>query len=190
MKQFVFIVFVIFFSVNSLFAQKSFQKEVTWMGLDFTDAKLFTSAGFTDPEAIKDTYLKSWNDIIIQESSKFDVARFFGIETLSYDLSVVKERNILIAVDNLVVDISPKNFDEQNVKSIILQYPKNEGVGLVLIVESFSKPNSTGTFWATFFDKSTLEILSIKKIQGKAKGFGIRNYWANSIYRAMKSYQY
>ena len=188
MKKIVFSILVTLIATNSLFAQKSYQKEVTWMGLDFTEAKLFTSAGFSNPEAIRDKFLKSWNDIIIRESAKFDVAKFFGIETLSYDLSIVKERNLSIAVDDLVIDKSPNNFDEQNVKSIISQYPKAEGIGLVLIVESFNRPNTTGTFWATFFDRSTLEVLSKRKIEGSASGFGIRNYWANSIHRAMKSY--
>lgn len=188
MKKLVSLVFITLIVMNLLNAQESYQNEVTWMGLDFTDAKLFTSAGFSNPEAIKNNFLKSWNDIILNESNKFDIVRYFNIDTLTYDLSVIKERNLLIPVEKLVVDVSPKEFNEQNVKSIILQYPKAEGVGLVFIVESFDKPNTTGTFWATFFDRSTLEVISTKRIKGQASGMGIRNYWANSIYRAMKSF--
>jgi hypothetical protein len=187
MKKLVLIVFIVLTVMNSLNAQEPYKKAVTWMGLDFTDAKLFTSAGFSSPEDIKDNFLESWNDLIIRESDKFNVAKYFGIDTLSYDLSVVKERNLLIPVDKLVVDVSPDKINEQNVKSIILQYPKTDGIGLVLIVESFDKPNTTGTFWATFFNRSTLKVLSTKRIQGQASGMGIRNYWGNSIYGAMKS---
>lgn len=174
-------------ALTSLHAQDSYKKEVTWLGLDFTEAKLLTSVDFTDPAAIKNNLLVSWNDIIIKESSKFDVAGFFGIKTLSYDLATVKERNQSIDPDNLVVDKTTEEFNEQKVESLISQYPKSTGTGLVFVVESFNKPAATGIFWATFFDRETSKILSVKKLQGQPSGVGIRNFWANSIFKAMKS---
>lgn len=174
-------------ALTYLHAQDSYKKEVTWMGLDFTEAKLLTTVDFTDPAAIKNNLLVSWNDIIIKESSKFNVAGFFEIESLSYDLETVKERNQSIDPKNLVVDKTTEEFNEQKVESIISQYPKSTGVGLVFIVESFNKPSASGTFWATFFDRETLKILSVKKLQGQPSGVGIRNFWANSIFKAMKS---
>jgi hypothetical protein len=174
-------------ALTYLHAQDSYKKEVTWMGLDFTEAKLLTSVDFTDPAAIKNNLLVSWNDIIIKESSKFNVAGFFEIESLSYDLETVKERNQSIDPKNLVVDKTTEEFNEQKVESIISQYPKSTGVGLVFIVECFNKPSANGIFWATFFDRETLKILSVKKLQGQPSGVGIRNFWANSIFKAMKS---
>lgn len=188
MKYFTLLVFAIFFVTNSRSGQIPDQKSVTWMGLDFTDAKLYTSAGFSNPEAIRDNLLESLNDIILRESSKYNIAKFFDIDTLSYDLSVLKDRNILIPVDKLVVNKSPNKFDEQNVKSNISRYPKVEGIGQVFIIESFDKTNKIGTFGATFFDRSTSEVMSNQGIQRKASGNGIRNYWANSIYSTLKSF--
>lgn len=188
MKKILLFLIVVILKCNIIHAQEPYQESAIWMGLDFTEAKLFTSAGFSNPEAIVDTYLESWNDIILKESNKFDVAKYFSINMLTYDLSVVKERNLLIPVEKLVINVSPEKFSEQNVKSIISQYPKSEGIGLVLIVESFDKPNAMGTFWATFFNRSTLQVISTQRIRGQASGMGLRNYWANSIYWAMKSY--
>jgi hypothetical protein len=181
MKMFFLALNFTFFMLSSLFAQDSYKKEVAWMGLDFTEAKLLTSADFTDPVAIKSNLFVSWNDIILKESSKFDVAGFFGIKSLSYDLETVKERNQSIDPDKLVVDNSPDKFEIQKVETIISQYPKSTGIGLVFIVESFNKPTATGTFWATFFNRETLEIISTKKLQGEPSGVSIRNFWANSI---------
>jgi len=187
MKKFFLAVNFTLFALSSIFAQDNYKKEVAWMGLDFTEAKLLTSVDFTDPAAIKNNLLVSWNDIIIKESSKFDVAGFFEIKNLSYDLETVKERNQSIDPDKLVVDKTSEEFDEQKVESIISQYPKSTGVGLVFIVETFNKPSANGIFWATFFDRETLKILSVKKLQGQPSGVGIRNFWANSIFKAMKS---
>src|SRR5690606_34334997 len=110
MKMFLLTVNFALFTLSSVFAQDSYKKEVAWMGLDFTEAKLLTSVDFTDPAAIKNNLLVSWNDIIIKESSKFNVAEFFGIETLSYDLETVKERNQSIDPNNLVVDKTTEEF--------------------------------------------------------------------------------
>jgi len=189
MKRFIFSIFIIAFVTTTLAAQESFKKEVTWLGLDFTEAKLFPKAAFANPEAIRTKYLLKWNQIVLNESKKFNVAKFFKIETLQHDLSLVGERNLAISLESLIVDTNKHQFSEENVKNIISQYPKTEGVGLVFIVETFDKTNATGVFWATFFDRSTLEVLSTKKIHGLASGMGIRNYWANSMYRAMKSYK-
>lgn len=188
MKRFLFSILIIVAVATTVAAQDSFKKEVTWLGLDFTEAKLFPKAAFANPEAIRMNYLLKWNQIVLNESKKFNVAKFFKIETLNHDISLVGERNLAIPLGNLIVDNSKQDFSEQNVKSIISQYPTTEGIGLVFIVESFNKSNTTGTFWATFFDRSTLEVLSTKRIQGLATGMGIRNYWANSIHKAMEAY--
>lgn len=188
MKRFLFSILIIAFVTTTVAAQESFKKEVTWLGLDFTEAKLFPKAAFANPEAIRTKYLLKWNQIVLNESKKFNVAKFFKIETLHYDISIVKQRNMAIPPENLIVDNSKHQFSEENVKNIISQYQKTEGIGLVFIVETFDKTSAIGVFWATFYDRSTLKILSTKKIHGLATGMGIRNYWANSIYRAMKSY--
>lgn len=189
MKQLVAFIIITFFALNPIFSQESYKREVTWMGLDFTEAKMFPSTGFSNPEAIRDNYLEKWNGIILTESKKFNVAKFFRIETLTYELSEVKERNLSIPFYEMVVDDAPEELNEQSVISIVAEYQKAEGIGLVFIVDSFDQTSKTGTFWATFFDRSTQEVLSTKKIKGLASGVGLRNYWANSIYNAMKSYK-
>ena len=182
------IAIIMLVGITKLNAQNSYKKDVTWLGLDFTEAKLFPKAAFANPQAIKENYLLKWNQIVLNESKKFAVSKFLRIKNLDHDISFVNERNLTISLENLIVDNNKHPFGEQNVKNIISQYPKTEGIGLVFIVESFNKMNTTGTFWATFFDRSNQEVLSTKKIQGHASGMGIRNYWANSLYKAMKSY--
>lgn len=188
-KKFKLSIILIMLLIQSINAQNSIKKQVTWMGLDFTEAKLFPSVAFTNPSVIRDTYLEKWNQIILSEPTKYNIASYFDIDSLDYDLNVVKKRNLAIVLENLVVDKSNYILNEENIRSIIRQFPIGEGIGLVLVVESFNKNNSTGTYWATFFNRSTLELISTKKIKGKASGIGIRNFWANSLYLALKSYK-
>ncbi len=188
MKYILLILLAIFVIGSQLSAQGSYKNEVTWMGLDFTHAKLINRTAFTNSRVIKDSYLSKWNNIIFNEPKKFDVSKYFGIEHLTFDISEVTDRNSQIEHQSLVVDHADKLLQKDEIKEIIAQYPKADGIGLLLLVESFDKNNTTGTYWACFFDRATSEVLSAQKIAGRAKGIGIRNYWANSLYQAMKRY--
>ncbi|PCH71695.1 MAG: hypothetical protein COC06_00150 [Bacteroidales bacterium] len=188
MKHILLILLAIFVTGSQLSAQESYKEEVTWMGLDFTHAKLINRTAFTNSRVIKDSYLTKWNNIIFNEPKKFNISKYFGIRSVKFDISEVTDRNSKIKHQSLVVDHADKLLQKDEIKEIIAQYPKAEGVGLLLLVESFNKNNTTGTYWACFFNRATSEVLSVQKIAGHAKGIGIRNYWANSLYQAMKRY--
>ncbi len=188
MKHILLILLTILVTGSQLSAQESYKEEVTWMGLDFTHAKLINRTAFTNSRAIKDSYLAMWNNIIFNEPKKFDISKYFGVEHVKFDISVVTDRNSQIDHQSLVVDYADKLLQQDEIKEIIAQYPKADGIGLLLLVESFDKNTTTGTYWACFFNRASSEVLSAQKIHGRASGFGIRNYWANSLYKAMKSY--
>ena len=161
---------------------------ITWYGLDFSNIKLIGSEGFTDPYAVKNQFFYSWNNLIITETDKYDLAGFFHKSSVENDLSIVKERNMLPDPDELVIN-TDYSFGEDEVKKIISEYDitDKEGIGLVFIMESFNKNKELGYIWVTFFDLETKEVLLFNKMSGKPGGFGIRNYWAKSYYNVMKS---
>jgi hypothetical protein len=161
---------------------------ITWYGLDFSNIKLIGSEGFTDPYAIKNQFFYSWNNLIITETDKYDLAGFFHKSSVENDLSIVQERNMLPDPDELVIN-TDYSLGEDEVKKIISEYDitGKEGIGLVFIMESFNKTKELGYMWVTFFDLETKEVLLSNKMSGKPGGFGIRNYWAKSYYNVMKS---
>ncbi|MCD4724133.1 MAG: hypothetical protein K8R63_04760 [Bacteroidales bacterium] len=161
---------------------------ITWYGLDFSNIKLIGSEGFTDPYAIKNQFFYSWNNLIITETDKYDLAGFFHKSSVENDLSIVEGRNMLPDPDELVINTN-YSLGEDEVKKIISEYDitGKEGIGLVFIMESFNKNKELGYMWVTFFDLETKEVLLSNKMSGKPGGFGIRNYWAKSFYNVMKS---
>lgn len=161
---------------------------ITWYGLDFSNIKLIGSEGFTDPYAVKNQFFYSWNNLIITETDKYDLAGFFHKSSVENDLSIVEGRNMLPDPDELVIN-TDYSLGEDEVKKIISEYDitGKEGIGLVFIMESFNKNKQLGYIWVTFFDLETKEVLLSNKMSGKPGGFGIRNYWAKSYYNVMKS---
>jgi hypothetical protein len=71
-----------------------------------------------------------------------------------------------------------------------LSTENNGAAGLVFIAETLSKTNQSGTFHVVFFDEATKQIIYSRKVTGKAGGFGVRNYWAASIYSILKKWNW
>ncbi len=130
---------------NTCFSQdlaKIFEPErFIWCGLDFSLVKCIGAEGFSDPTAIKNHYFSTWNQLIIDESDKYDFTRAYQKEIQINDFSVVNRRNQLPEVDNLIIN-SNYNIEESQIKEVILDYHlegHSEGLGLVFIYESLNK---------------------------------------------------
>ena len=194
MKKLSFIALVFIFASVQLWAQSPkevFQaSEVTWFGLDFSKAKFlgsfsqFGEAGSKNGEQIKDVYFKGWNNLIINESKKYNLEEAFHKSKVPYDLSIVEKRNETVNPDKLF----STNSDDKNkitpeaIADMIKDYKTDKkGTGLVFIVDNFDKPSEEAVIHVTFFDMGSRKVLLTQKMTGTPRGFGIRNYWAGAI---------
>ena len=70
---------------------------------------------------------------------------------------------------------------------ILARYDNGSGnKGLVLIATTLDKGNGIGYYTAVLFDPATQEVILQMDMAGKPGGFGLRNYWAGSVYNALK----
>lgn len=176
--------FKIGFSQN--FARVLNTKELNWYGVDFTEAKMIGSIGFTNPDVICDRYIHNkWNGIVFSEPEKYDIGKFTGGKEINIHLDFILERNSEVTTENLIIN---ENYEINLVKieELLKEYPVKEGIGLVFIVESFNKLNDTANIWVTFFDNSSKEILKTQKYTSEPGGFGVLNYWLGGVYDTCK----
>lgn len=191
MKKITLIIVALTLSIGSSIAQfkKAYEaSEVVWLGIDFTQAK-FTGV-VESPVVIAQTYLESINQVIYIESAKYDLAKFFNKEKVSYDLKMVNELNQKINTDGLVTNDVHK-IDSAVVRKIVANYPfeKKDGLGLVFIAENLNKSAKYGSFYVTFIDMATHEIVYSSYAKGVPGGFGFRNFWAASAFNVMKNWE-
>jgi|LakMenE18May11ns_1017448.scaffolds.fasta_scaffold9562134_1 hypothetical protein len=180
-------ILTILFIVSSKFIFAQSTDEVVWFGLDFTQARMIGSEGFTDVPKIKDYYFNEWNNVIVTEADKFDIKKYFGRSNVKRDLSVVERRNKTVNTTNLVTN-NTYTLDRNAVDKVIKDYKSKEsGVGLVFIVESFDKTKEKAYVYVTTFDIATKKIIKCEKIEGSPSGFGFRNYWLGAIASIMKA---
>lgn len=161
--------------------------DVVWFGIDFTQARLVGSEGFTDVQKIKDYYFNEWNNVVVTESDKYNIQKYFGKTTVNRDLTIAERRNKTVSTANLVTNNS-YTLDRSIVDKVIKDYKsKQTGVGLVFIVESFDKTKEKAFVYVTMFDIATKKIIKCEKVEGSAVGFGFRNYWLGAIANVMKA---
>ncbi|MES2734294.1 MAG: hypothetical protein V4714_21280 [Bacteroidota bacterium] len=193
--------FVLLFTLVSipLVAQSSKDpfstSELTWFGLDFSQAKLVGSfsqygeAGAKNGEQIKNQYFGAWNNLIINEPEKFNLKEAFNKSTLINDLSTVEKRNAAVNSDDLFTSNQPDpgRISPETIAKIVKDYKSDKsGVGLLFIVDTFSKPAEEGVIHVTFFDIASRKVLLTQKMSGEPRGFGIRNYWAGAILKVIQ----
>jgi hypothetical protein len=177
---------------TQLFAQNTMSDlfngtaKLTFLGLDFTQAKYIGKIGFTDPVAIKNQHMVSWNNLIELEAKKFSLQKAFALKDEQYKSKVedmVKLNKTVNIEDNITDDAYA--ITEDQVKKSISRYSLSEkdGIGLVYVVESLNKTDEKLYAWVTFIELATKKMLYTEKVEGKAGGMGFRNFWAGGVYK-------
>lgn len=191
MKKLLLLAFVLFSAgsvsadntMADLFAGKT---KLVFLGLDFTQAKYVGKIGFTDPSAIQNQHMVSWNNLIEMEPKKFSLQKAFNLKDDQYLAKVedmVKFNKNANVADNITD--SEVTLTEDQAKKAVGKYSLSEkdGVGIVYIVESLNKTSEKLTAYITFIDLATKKVLYIERVEGKAGGFGFRNFWAGAVYK-------
>jgi hypothetical protein len=170
-------------TMSDLFNGKA---KLTFLGLDFTQAKYIGKIGFTDPSAIKNQHMVSWNNLIELEPKKFSLQKAFALKDDMYASKVedMVKLNKTANVDDNITD-DDYSITEDQVKKSVSRYSLSEkdGIGLVYVVESLNKTEEKLYAWVTFIDLKTKKVLYTEKVDGKAGGFGFRNFWAGGVYK-------
>jgi hypothetical protein len=211
-----FVISVINFSaVNAQNVQDVFlKKEMTWFGLDFSKAKFVgdfnefgpISAGGgvikvqtgdttkvligreSQAKVIRDTYFRSWNNVVLNEKEKYNLPVFYNKQAVMVDVANIEKVNSNANLDSMMLPWGTLELSKEMINEAVNKYDNKgkSGLGLVFIVESFNKTIDLATIHVTFFDMSSNKVLLSKRIQTKPSGIGLRNYWVSSVHRAME----
>ena len=168
--------------------------EMVWFGLDFTKAKFVgqfdqgMGAAPATGSDMKNKFIPEWNGLIVKEPQNFDLRKTFRKDNVFNDISSINELNSKIDVD-ACMSFNATKIDRATIESMVKNYSsqeKKDGLGLAFIVENFDKGLATAGVYITFFDIASKKVLLSEKVEGKARGVGIRNYWAGAIKEILK----
>jgi hypothetical protein len=162
---------------------------VTFFGVDFTHSKgILVGAAARE---MRDKYFPAINDLLVVEQEKYNLKRAFYKSEVRYELRSVAELNEKMDTSSFKAysrsEIAP--FSDEMIAAMVKKYDLNgkSGVGLVFIAESLDKPGKWGTYHLVYFTMPEGNILLSEKVSGKPGGFGLRNFWAASIFDILES---
>lgn len=162
---------------------------VYYLGIDFSHVQLignFSQAygfGEQNSQAIRDNYFPAWNDVIIDERNKYDIAGMLRKEHVVYNPEMIQEINQNADAEKLEV-YNAETYSNDQITQFVSEYgPQEEsGIGVLFIAESLSKVDKKAVFHFVAINMSSRNIILQERIEGVPSGIGIRNYWAGSVY--------
>lgn len=187
------LILILCFYVNNIFAQAlkdifDPQFPITYLGVDYTHVLVF---GHQDGEVMDlvDRQFRAINQVILDEPKKYDLKKAFKRDSIPNDLSFVTEKNKTI-VDTAIASKDLTNvfhLSNSDIASIVKSYNfgDKKGIGFLFIMESLNKKDERGSMYCTFVDMANRKVLLTERLTEKPSGFGLRNYWAHTIYEAI-----
>lgn len=187
--------FVFLLTTGTLCAQDRsdvFRPEVkiTWLGFDFSDAKFIGDRERLGSESDIRHLLEAWNDLVLTERDKYDIADAIGRDAVLTSTNVTKDHNEELDVLGMISNAEKDylHLSREGVGKIVstYDYKKNTGIGLMFNIESFSKLNGEASLWVTFVDMKSRQILFTEHMTEVPSGLGVRNHWAGALYGVLK----
>ena len=164
------------------------QKGKTKMAADFygVDYSCVSVIGANEQPAEFIKAFEAINRLFLSEPKKYDVAGFTGIDILSTSVEQANEALGGLAAEQFTPRSAATDWQTQ-LPQIVARYDNGSGnKGLVLVATTLDKGNGIGYYTAVLFDPATQEVILQMDMAGKPGGFGLRNYWAGSVYNALK----
>jgi len=174
-------------TVSDLFNHSSVK--IVWLGIDYSHARFigdfaqFAEAGSTGPSTLKSKYFPAWNGLVLSEPKKYDIAGMFRKENVLYKINTITKINAVAPIGNMMDEENDPNYSKQDIQKFINKYSfeEKQGIGILFVAESLNKYREKGKYHVVAINLSNKNILLHEVMEGKAGGFGLRNYWAKTI---------
>lgn len=159
---------------------------VSFYGVDFTYAKVY--GALESAQQFMDAFV-GINNLLEAEPAKYSASRTFGIPNEElftrqaiHDVDDIS-RTELFTDDNRYV-VTDADIDQVVAK---IEKKGESQYGAIIVCGLINKTANYGTFTFVVFDQDSKEVIFQQEKSGKARGFGLRNFWAGALLAAMKN---
>lgn len=178
------------FTAKDLFSEQS----IVWFGIDYSKAKFigsfaqFKDAGEVDGNKLVNSYFSGWNNVILREPKKYDIAKFFNKASAPSDLSSVTKVNSATKPQGIMQE-NDYELSEKEIPRMVAKYKSaqyKQGLGVVFITESYNHSKEFGSYYVVIFDIASKKVLISEKISAKPGGIGLKNYWISTAFKTLE----
>ena len=157
--------------------------KLTFFGVDFSMAKVYGAD--ETAEQFKDAFY-GINTLFQREPKKYDTAKAFDA-VVTTDLET--SRNLIEQIKKADLFASDDSYEltDEEIAEHIRQFNTGNanGYGAVFIAGLLNKGKTQATYNVVVFDIASKDIILNRQFTERARGFGLRNYWAYSVYKTL-----
>jgi len=167
-------------------AQTTGAGDITWLGLDFSQAAFIGSPeggeNITNA-AFRDKYTTAWNQAIMTQQKQYNVAGMVHRTKVKYALDITAKSNRSLQKNFFGYNVGDfSRLDAKKIGDLVSHYDfqGQTGTGVLVFVEGMSAAQKEAGAWVTMVDMKTRKVILTTYKTGEAGGFGFRNYWAKA----------
>lgn len=152
--------------------------EVIVYGVDFSHVQIYGAKESVEQFA---NAFVAINALFVSQPEKYDCSKLSNKQCTVYTYPT----DLLVgSIDWQYAMGSNGVLRKSSVEEIVKNYrlPNTDGVGLVFIAWLLDKTKNRAYYDVVYFDIKTRRIIFNAAVDGRASGFSLRNFWANSVY--------
>ena len=176
-------------ALQNVSAQKGDLKDIntlSFYGVDFSYAKVYGAE--ETAHQFLDAFIRI-NELFESEPNKYSASKTFGVRSDELFNRQMKQDVDNIPRGELFTDDNRYVVTDADIDEVVARIEKqgDNQYGAVIVCGLLNKTANHGTFTFVVFDQDTKEIIFQQEKAGKARGFGLRNFWAGALLTAMKN---
>lgn len=189
-KKTILITLLFAFTALAGYAKKEKETSVvdsyTFYGVNYS--KCHTYGWGQDPQQTIGA-LSEISRLFVTEMNKYDLAKFLGKKVNNMDVDVSVKQTLAKEPSTLETYSQDARLSVDTIQAVIkgLELKDSTGYGLMIFGDFLNKKDQVGIYQYVFFDIATREIVEKWEASGSAGGFGLRNYWAKSVYNTLRT---
>ncbi|MCR5568989.1 MAG: hypothetical protein K6G31_06915 [Paludibacteraceae bacterium] len=127
--------------------------------------------------------------LFVSEMSKYDLQKFLEKRVDNYDVEVSVKQTLAKDPKTLETYNQDDRLSFDTIQAVVrgLELKDSTGYGLMIFGDFLNKKDKVGIYQYVFFDIATREIVEKWEAEGEPGGFGLRNYWAKSVYNTLRT---
>lgn len=157
--------------------------ELTFFGVDFSMAKVY---GAEESAAQFKEAFTGINNLFLREPKKYDTAKAFKAVVTT---NVTPSLKLIDSIDASTLFAESNNYSlsDEEIAEHLSKFDTRdaEGYGALFMAGLLDKGNNRATYTVVLFNIGTKEVIDSRSFTEKARGFGLRNFWAYPVYQTL-----
>lgn len=165
-------------------------KELTFFGVDYSLAKSYGAA-----EMAEDFFgaFEGINKLFISEPKKYDLPKYLKVSNVKLQIEPSLQALTQIDPKQFVSNESSYTLSPEQIEQQINKLDTGDatGYGMLIVAGLHNKADAKAQYHFVCFDIANRQIIDIQSLSNKKKagGFGLRNYWASTLFNSLKKYK-